>query len=70
VNIEVEALRKKSSHEGRRINALESERAHLKLRLADRDAELKGKAKLLEVGCFYICIGFPVTEVGEGKWLI
>ncbi|KAJ5177856.1 Autophagy-related protein 16 [Penicillium coprophilum] len=48
VNTEVETLRKKSSQEGRRINALESERAHLKLRLQDRDAELKGKAKLLE----------------------
>ncbi|KAJ9491056.1 hypothetical protein VN97_g2190 [Penicillium thymicola] len=48
VNTEVESLRKKSSQEGRRINALESERAQLKLRLKDRDAELKGKAKLLE----------------------
>ncbi|EKV10573.1 Atg16p [Penicillium digitatum] len=48
VKTEVETLRKKSSQEGRRINALETERAHLKLRLKDRDAELKGKAKLLE----------------------
>ncbi|CAP95621.1 hypothetical protein E8E15_006009 [Penicillium rubens] len=48
VNTEVELLRKKSSRDGRQINNLESERAHLKLRLKDRDAELKGKAKLLE----------------------
>ncbi|KAJ5783010.1 Autophagy-related protein 16 [Penicillium paradoxum] len=47
VNVEVEKLRKKSTQESRRINTLESERAQLKLRLNDRDAELKGKAKLL-----------------------
>lgn len=62
VNAEVETLRKKSLQEGRRINSLESERAHLKLRLKDRDAELKGKAKLLEVGYFDIYIGFPITQ--------
>lgn len=52
VNIEVEKLRKLSTQDGRRIKLLESERAQLKLRLNDRDAELKGKAKLLEVGCY------------------
>lgn len=58
----METLRKKSSQEGRRINALESERAQLKLRLKDRDSELKGKAKLLEVGCFDVYLGFPITQ--------
>lgn len=58
----METLRKKSSQEARRINTLESERAHLKLRLKDRDAELKGKAKLLEVGYFDVYIGFLITQ--------
>ncbi|KAJ5874290.1 Autophagy-related protein 16 [Penicillium soppii] len=48
VTTEVETLRKKSTQEARRIHILESERAQLYLRLKDRDAELKGKAKLLE----------------------
>ncbi|KAJ5120661.1 uncharacterized protein N7515_010049 [Penicillium bovifimosum] len=48
VNAEAEKLRKTSIQETRRINSLETERAQLKLRLRDRDAELKGKAKLLE----------------------
>ncbi|CAG8920795.1 unnamed protein product [Penicillium salamii] len=48
VTTEVESLRKKTTQEARRIKLLESERAQLNLRLRDRDAELKGKAKLLE----------------------
>ncbi|KAJ5340753.1 Autophagy-related protein 16 [Penicillium brevicompactum] len=48
VNLEVESLRKKSTQQSRRISTLESERAQLQMRLRDRDAELKGKAKLLE----------------------
>ncbi|KAJ6144489.1 hypothetical protein N7470_008384 [Penicillium chermesinum] len=48
VTTEVEKLRKKSVLDSRRINALESERLSLQLRLKDRDEELKGKAKLLE----------------------
>lgn len=47
---EVEKLRKKSNQDGRRINALESEGVNLQLRLKDREEELRGKAKLLEVG--------------------
>lgn len=46
---EFEKLRTKNSQYGRRINAIESERVNLQLRLKDRDEELKGKAKLLEV---------------------
>lgn len=49
VNTEVEKLRKKNTQDTRRINALESERQHLNSRLKDRDEELRGKAKLLEV---------------------
>lgn len=49
ITTEVEKLRKKSGQDGRRISALESERVHLQLRLKDRDEELRGKAKLLEV---------------------
>jgi chromosome segregation ATPase len=46
---ELEKLRRKGNLDDRRINTLESEKVHLQLRLKDRDAELKGKAKLLEV---------------------
>jgi len=49
VNTEVEKLRKKNTQDARRINALESERQQLNSRLKDRDEELRGKAKLLEV---------------------
>lgn len=49
VTTEVEKLRKKNTQDARRINALESERQHLNSRLKDRDEELRGKAKLLEV---------------------
>ncbi|KAJ6036957.1 Autophagy-related protein 16 [Penicillium herquei] len=45
---EVEKLRKRNTKDGRRINALESERLQLYSRLKDRDEELRGKAKLLE----------------------
>ncbi|KAJ5802935.1 Atg16p [Penicillium pulvis] len=48
VTTEVEKLRKKTTQDARRINALESERQHLNSRLKDRDEELRGKAKLLE----------------------
>lgn len=51
---EVEKLRKKSNQDGRRINALESEGVNLQLRLKDREEELRGKAKLLEVGSLFI----------------
>ncbi|KAJ5312497.1 hypothetical protein PENANT_c027G06949 [Penicillium antarcticum] len=47
-NMELEKLHKRSKLDDRRINTLESEKVHLLLRLKDRDAELKGKAKLLE----------------------
>ncbi|KAL2011554.1 hypothetical protein VTN00DRAFT_4272 [Thermoascus crustaceus] len=44
---ELEKLKKKSTQDGRRVAALESERTHLQMRLKDRDEELRGKAKLL-----------------------
>lgn len=46
---ELEKLKKKTQQDGRRITALEGERHHLQLRLRDRDEELRGKAKLLDV---------------------
>ena len=49
VNSELEKLRKRSVQDGRRINALEGDKTHLQLRLKDRDEELRGKAKLLDV---------------------
>ena len=49
VNSELEKLRKRSVQDGRRIKALEGDRTNLQLRLKDRDEELRGKAKLLDV---------------------
>ena len=49
MNSELEKLRKRSVQDGRRINALEGDKTHLQLRLKDRDEELRGKAKLLDV---------------------
>lgn len=57
---ELEKLKKKSTQDGRRIAALESERTHLQMRLKDRDEELRGKAKLLNV-----CIS---THQGRETW--
>lgn len=54
VNTEYEKLRKKSAQDSRRLNALDHERTYLQLRLKDRDEELRQKAKLLEVGSFYM----------------
>ncbi|OJJ98810.1 hypothetical protein ASPACDRAFT_44439 [Aspergillus aculeatus ATCC 16872] len=45
---ELERLRKRHAHDGRRLQAFEQEVAHLQMRLKDRDEELRGKAKLLE----------------------
>lgn len=49
ISADLEKLRKRSAQDGKRINALEGERTHLQLRLKDRDEELRGKAKLLDV---------------------
>lgn len=46
---ELERLRKRNTHDAKRITSMEGEIANLQLRLRDRDEELKGKAKLLEV---------------------
>jgi Autophagy protein 16 (ATG16) len=46
---ELEKSKKKSLQDGRRITALEGERVYLQTRLKDRDEELRGKAKLLDV---------------------
>jgi len=45
---ELEKLQTKAKADTRRLNELTAERSHLSIRLKDRDAELKGKAKLLE----------------------
>ena len=51
LNAEFDKLRNKNAHDGRRLQNLEAERTNLQLRLRDRDEELRGKAKLLEVRC-------------------
>lgn len=47
---DLEKLRKRNTLDGRRIKTLEQDATHLQLRLKDRDEELRGKAKLLDVG--------------------
>lgn len=54
---ELERLRKRNNHDAKRINSMEGEIANLQLRLRDRDEELKGKAKLLEV-----CLAIRLTN--------
>lgn len=49
VSSELEKHRKRSSQDSRRMNAIDGERTQLQLRLKDRDEELRGKAKLLDV---------------------
>jgi septal ring factor EnvC (AmiA/AmiB activator) len=51
-NAELDKLKAKTKQDTRKIASLEGERTHLTLRLKDRDEELRGKAKLLDVGCF------------------
>lgn len=46
---ETKRLRLRSRADSKRINELASERTHLATRMRDRDEELRGKAKLLEV---------------------
>lgn len=46
---ETKRLRLRSKTDSRRISELVSERNHLATRMRDRDEELRGKAKLLEV---------------------
>jgi hypothetical protein len=48
-NEELEMLKHKSDREGRALIQLSAERATLATRIRDRDEELKGKSKLLEV---------------------
>ena len=50
LNDELQKLKLKSKSDVKRVNELASEKAGLIIRMKDRDEELKGKAKLLEVG--------------------
>lgn len=52
---ETKRLRLRSRADNRRIGELVSERTHLATRMRDRDEELRGKAKLLEVSPFPCC---------------
>lgn len=53
---ETKRLRLRSKADSRRISELISERTHLATRMRDRDEELRGKAKLLEVSPQYTTI--------------
>lgn len=60
---DLEKLRKRSTLDGRRIKTLEQDATHLQLRLKDRDEELRGKAKLLDVGLVPAHLfHFPVAD--------
>ena len=53
---ETKRLRLRSKADSRRMSDLVSERTHLATRMMDRDEELRGKAKLLEVSPRYTTI--------------
>lgn len=55
---ELEKLRRKTNADARRIEALVAERALLLTRVKDRDEELRGKAKLLDVCIHYFPTSF------------
>lgn len=57
VGAELEKLRRRSGQSQRRISSLDSERMQLNLRLRDREEELRGKAKLLDVCCCQLVVG-------------
>ena len=50
---ELEKLKEKSAVDAKRIGDLATERNQLVVRLRDRDEELRGKSKLLEVSSFH-----------------
>ena len=49
INQELQMLKDKSDREGRALTQISIEKAALATRIRDRDEELKGKSKLLEV---------------------
>lgn len=51
---ELEKLRTKSKADNRIVKDLHAERAVLMTKVKDRDEELRGKAKLLEVGILVV----------------
>lgn len=53
---ELDTLKKKFTAESKRMAAISADRTHLHLKLKDRDEELRGKAKLLDVCFFAICL--------------
>ncbi|PYI27040.1 autophagy protein 16 [Aspergillus indologenus CBS 114.80] len=70
---ELERLRKRSAQDGRRLRAFEQEVAQLQMRLKDREEELRGKAKLLEVWFFTHALTHSRTHaLGwlEAGWLV
>ena len=61
---DLDKLHLKSKSEGKRVGELLAERQNLAVKLRDRDEELRGKAKLLEV-CFYspsVCRGKLISD--------
>ena len=54
VTEEVNKLKIQTSLDSKRIGELAKEKVVLNTKMRDREEELRGKAKLLEVGVFYV----------------
>lgn len=57
---ELERLRQKNKFDGRMVKDLSSERTILMIKVKDRDEELRGKAKLLEVIFFFLVVSLII----------
>lgn len=56
ITSELEKLKEKSAVDTKRIGVLTTERNQLMTRLRDKDEELKGKSKLLEVSVIILVL--------------
>lgn len=56
----MERLRQKNKFDGRMVKDLSSERTILMIKVKDRDEELRGKAKLLEVIFFFLVVSLII----------
>lgn len=63
VSDDLQQLRLQSAVDKKRLNELTSDKATLALKLKDRDEELRGKAKLLEVWHQTLTVLRPLTEI-------
>lgn len=73
---ELDSLKKKFTAESKRMYSISADRTHLQIKLKDRDEELRGKAKLLDVSFFipsFFFFGFGILGLASCflcAWLI